>query len=608
MTVLPSFPPLLGYTPREHLASGGQSTVYRALNPTSNHLAAIKIVPLHLSPSQQEQQAVQAKAKQLVREMRIHETLKHRNILRLFGGETREGCSVEMGERKSTMDWPPGLYMLLDLADGGDLFDKITPDVGVPEDIAHLYFKQLLSGLKYLLHHGICHRDLKPENCLLDGLGNLQISDFGLATVFKYKGQERLLKDRCGSPPYAAPELARAQPYAAEPIDVWSAGVVLFALLFGNTPWDEPTLSSPEFSAFLSSSQSSAFFSSSPIPSDAILPLPPHEPWNRLSAGSSAAQLLMRVLTVDPARRPRLSEVEKLDWVRQPNPLLSPETGLVADPPALINRLLTKLASHEYVGPPTSAFEELVVLTKEGNSVAMGEDPTELPSATQVAREQAFQERGLDPQQSFRSSLQLYSRLSMAPTQRTNPNLTRFFSTQPLPVLLSLLSRILASLSLAPFSANSGAAVELLYTPSGGEGGGGGGKQPNVEEIQQASLGTLFARFRIRTSDKRGQRLWVGIHVSKSLLPPLPSAGPSQANGSRRRRVPKASQGMDVDSASDSEEEEEEEEIDGVEHEEEKGEEGFDVVCMKRDADPLEMKRLWRKVVEGLPEGVVVAT
>lgn len=121
MAVLPSFPPLLGYVPREHLASGGQSSVYRALNADSDHLAAIKVVPLRLpagggaeggTASMDPQ--VAAKAKQLVREMRIHETLQHRNILRLFGGETREECAVKAysgGEQH----WPAGLYMVLDL-------------------------------------------------------------------------------------------------------------------------------------------------------------------------------------------------------------------------------------------------------------------------------------------------------------------------------------------------------------------------------------------------------------------------------------------------------------------------------------------------------------
>lgn len=118
-----SFPPLLGYVPREHIASGGQSSVFRALNPASNHLAAIKVVPLNLPASQEAANggtagvmgpAIAQKAKQLVREMRIHETLDHKNILRLFGGETREPCTVQT-ERGARMDWPGGLYMVLDL-------------------------------------------------------------------------------------------------------------------------------------------------------------------------------------------------------------------------------------------------------------------------------------------------------------------------------------------------------------------------------------------------------------------------------------------------------------------------------------------------------------
>ncbi|GAA5907845.1 hypothetical protein JCM6882_004572 [Rhodosporidiobolus microsporus] len=592
--LLASFPPLLGYLPREHLASGGQSSVYRALNPSTDHLAALKVVPLVLSASspdpERERAAVQAKAKQLVREMRIHETLKHRNVLRLFGGETREECEVESGKGRR-VGWPAGLYMLLDLADGGDLFDKITPDVGVAEDIAHLYFKQLISGLKYLNHHGICHRDVKPENCLLDGHGNLLLSDFGLATVFKYKSQTRLLKDRCGSPPYAAPELARAQAYEAEPVDVWSAGVVLFALLFGNTPWDEPTPSSPEFAAFLSSRPPP---SSSSTSSSALLPLPPFEPWTRLPPDSGAAQLLLRMLTVDPKERVTLAGVEREGWYRQPNPFLDPATGLV--PPSeshvLLQRLLAALHGQGYIGAPEPAYEELM-------SDAM--DASQPPSATQAALSQKLSQRGLDPQQSFRSSLQLYSRLSMAPTQRTNPHLTRFFTTQPLPVLLSLLSRALDSLALpTPSNAPSSAkAHELLHSSTGG-GGGNAPAAPGVEEIRNAPLGTLLARFRIRSVDKRGQRLWVGVHVSKSVLPPSSPGGASQSQGGG------AGMGMDVDSDDD-----EGPPVGGQgghEQEEEKGEEGLDVVCLKRDADPLEMKRLWREVLRRMPEGVVVAT
>ncbi|GAA6036460.1 hypothetical protein JCM8097_003518 [Rhodosporidiobolus ruineniae] len=594
VTTVPSFPPLLGYVPREFLAQGGQSSVYRALNPTTNYLAAIKVVPLALSPSQasseREQAAVQAKAKQLVREMRIHETLQHRNILRLFGGETRDACEVQDEQRR--MAWPAGLYMVLDLADGGDLFDKITPDVGIDEDIAHLYFRQLISGLKYLNHHGICHRDVKPENCLLDGQGNLKVSDFGLATVFKYKGQERLLKDRCGSPPYAAPELARPQPYAAEPIDVWSAGVVLFALLFGNTPWDEPTPSSPEFAAYLSSQSAS--------PGS----LPPFEPWTRMSQDSGAAQLLLGLLTVDPDRRPRLADVERAGWYRQSNPLLNPATGLVAEPQLLIQRLLTKLHSHEYIGAPAAEYEELMAVA----DLAMSSQQP--PAATQAALSQKMSQHGLDPQQTFRSSLQLYSRLSMAPTQRTNPNLTRFFTTQPLPVLLSVLTRALDALALpSPSSSAGGKAHELLYsdpaspsTPAT--------RPPSIEEIQNAPLGTLLARYRIRTTDRRGQRLWVGIAVQKSVLPPMLGAGgASQARASQGGNGGEG--GMDVDLDLDSDEEDDAPPPGGGGgggEEEDKGEEGFDVVCLKRDADPLEMKRVWREVVRRMPEGVVVAT
>lgn len=102
----------------------------------------------------------------------------------------------------------------------------------MPTQGAQKYFRQLISGVEYLHSRGVAHRDLKPENLLLDNNDNLKISDFGLATIYRMQGKERLLEKKCGTLPYVAPEvLVRA--YHAEPADVWSCGIILVALLAG---------------------------------------------------------------------------------------------------------------------------------------------------------------------------------------------------------------------------------------------------------------------------------------------------------------------------------------------------------------------------------------
>ncbi|GAA6061071.1 hypothetical protein JCM10212_000114 [Sporobolomyces blumeae] len=566
--VLSSFPPLFGYRPRQHLASGGQSTVYRALHLETSHLAAIKVVPFPLH----QQAEYQAKAKQLVREMRIHETLKHRNILQLFGGETREAVVVR-NSRGNEQDWPTGLYMVLDLADGGDLFDKITPDLGIDEEIAHFYFRQLIAGLKYLGKQGICHRDVKPENCLLDGDGNLKISDFGLATVFKYKGQERLLKDRCGSPPYAAPELAHTAPYAAEPVDVWSAGVLLFALLVGNTPWDEPTQNSPEFMAFVDGS---------------LLQM---DPWSRIRGG--ALDVLLKMLTLDPNARPRIKDIEQLDWYRQPNQFLIPETGLCANGAEVFRRLAMRLHSKGFVGQPDEEYQEIMQAAEMAASQAAAN--AESPHLSQAqglnAMQAVLSQRGLDPGASFRGSMQLYSRLSMAPTQKTNANLSRFFSMARISLLVESLRGALERLghssvteSVKPFDLST-----MQEPPS------------------RSRLGDVFVRIKVKTVDRRGQNLQFAIHVSKGFLPDSTNVlvgGGGSYGGARSGGLLSQSMRMDVDS----DEEEEAAPATTTTNGAEAGQEGYDVTCWKKVAEPIELKKVWKGVLDHLPRGLVAAT
>ena len=84
----------------------------------------------------------------------------------------------------------------------------------------------------------MCHRDLKPENLLLEKeSGTLKIIDFGLSNM--YQGNEKL-KTACGSPCYAAPEMIAGKPYKGLQVDIWSCGIILYAMIVGYLPFEDP--------------------------------------------------------------------------------------------------------------------------------------------------------------------------------------------------------------------------------------------------------------------------------------------------------------------------------------------------------------------------------
>uniref|UniRef100_A0A674DQM2 Maternal embryonic leucine zipper kinase n=1 Tax=Salmo trutta TaxID=8032 RepID=A0A674DQM2_SALTR len=130
------------------------------------------------------------------------------------------------------------IYMVLEYCPGGELFDYIIAKDRLSEEETRVFFRQIVSALAYVHSQGYAHRDLKPENLLLDEDHNLKLIDFGLCAKPK-GGLGYELMTCCGSPAYAAPELIQGKSYIGSEADVWSMGVLLFALLCGYLPFDD---------------------------------------------------------------------------------------------------------------------------------------------------------------------------------------------------------------------------------------------------------------------------------------------------------------------------------------------------------------------------------
>ncbi|KAH9893069.1 hypothetical protein F4778DRAFT_772668 [Xylariomycetidae sp. FL2044] len=190
----------------------------------------------------------------IYREVSILRGISHPNIVRLH----------EMSETERHIG------IVLEYASGGELFDYILNHRYLKDSPARRLFAQLVSGVGYLHKKGIVHRDLKLENLLLDRNRNIIITDFGFANTFdpadeltedeelhlsdrdflkrsgldktKANGMRRgdLMQTSCGSPCYAAPELVVTDSlYTGRKVDVWSCGVILYAMLAGYLPFDD---------------------------------------------------------------------------------------------------------------------------------------------------------------------------------------------------------------------------------------------------------------------------------------------------------------------------------------------------------------------------------
>merc|ERR550534_3228350 len=125
----------------------------------------------------------------------------------------------------------------MEYCNNGELFDYIVAKDKLNENEARGFFRQIVSALGFLHRNGFVHRDLRPENLLLDKNQKLKLIDFGLCA--RWSGELKKLKTCCGSPAYAAPELVMGKEYNGPEADVWSLGVLLYAILCGYLPFDD---------------------------------------------------------------------------------------------------------------------------------------------------------------------------------------------------------------------------------------------------------------------------------------------------------------------------------------------------------------------------------
>lgn len=208
------------------LGRGATGRVLLATHQSTGQKAAVKVV----SKSELQDDDAPAKLSDdaglpygIEREIIIMKLLTHPNVLRLY----------------DVWETSKALYLVLEYVEGGELFDLLVERGPLQEQEAIKYFRQIILGTAYCHALGICHRDLKPENLLLDGNLNVKLADFGMAAL---ESNDKLLETSCGSPHYAAPEIVSGLKYHGSGSDIWSCGVILFALLTGRLPFDDENI------------------------------------------------------------------------------------------------------------------------------------------------------------------------------------------------------------------------------------------------------------------------------------------------------------------------------------------------------------------------------
>jgi len=220
------------------------------------------------------------------REIKILKNMRHNNIVHLF----------------DVKETPSSLYIIMEYICGKELFDYIIDKKYLSEIEACNFYQQIISGIEYLGKIRVAHRDLKPENLLLDEQKTIKIVDFGLSNIYP---NDELLTTACGSPCYAAPEMINGEPYIGVRVDIWSSGIVLFAMLCGYLPFED------EDNEALYKKITAGKFKTPKYLSDCC------------------KDFLYKILNVNPNKRYTIEQIKNHPWFNIINPKINMSEGLL---------------------------------------------------------------------------------------------------------------------------------------------------------------------------------------------------------------------------------------------------------------------------------------
>ena len=218
--------------------------------------------------------------RKLIQEYSILKKLQHPNILRLY----------------EIFDSTKRTLIVVELCSGGDLLNYVRKHKKLSERMTKFILKKLLEGLHHCHSRGVIHRDIKLDNVLLNEVGELKICDFGVSRIVP---KDRLMTEQCGTPAYIAPEILKGDGYEGFAADIWSAGVALYAMLYGTVPFKSNNMND---------------LHSSILKGKYTL---------KKGISRKAKDLIRRMLDRNPYKRISISEILSHDWMQDVDDTIS---------------------------------------------------------------------------------------------------------------------------------------------------------------------------------------------------------------------------------------------------------------------------------------------